>query len=167
MYSIQKTLDTTILYPPELVVLVTPEVSQSVRNALWPALCTRILEVPLIAMPLGINSKISKQELVKPWDRHCPGLTKLHAFRYEVYDTIVFVEPDCLVLEDLYPLIQKGKVYTETEALVAASPDMFPPDKFNSGVMVIRPSEKAFQNMMGQRSLLTNYDGSDTGFLNA
>lgn len=34
-------------------------------------------------------------------------------------------------------------------------------------VMVIRPSEKVFQNMMAQRALLTTYDGSDTGFLNA
>jgi glycogenin glucosyltransferase len=71
------------------------------------------------------------------------------------------------VLDDVYQLIQKGKVYTEQEALVAAAPDMFPPDKFNSGVMVIRPSQSVFDNMMGQKALLTNYDGSDTGFLNA
>lgn len=166
LYSIQKTLDKTIIYPPELVVLVTPDVSQKTRNALWPALCTRILEVPILYLPAGINRKIPK-EFAKPWDDHSPGLTKLHAFRLEVYDTIVFIEPDCLVLDDIYPLIKKGKVYTESEALVAAAPDMFPPDKFNSGVMVIRPSQTTFDNMMGQKSLLANYDGSDTGFLNA
>lgn len=132
LYSIQKTLDKKILYPPEIVVLVTPDVSQKVRDALWPALCTRIVEVEVISIPPGINKKIFKQDFTA-WDNHSPGLTKLHAFRLEVYDSIVFVEPDCLVLDDLYPLLKKGKVYTETEALVAAAPDLFPPDRFNSG----------------------------------
>ena len=146
--------------------MVTPDVSQKTRNALCPALCTRLLEVSVLGLPPGINRKVSK-EFSKPWDDHCPGLTKLHAFRLEVYDTIVFIEPDCLVVDDVYPLIKKGKVYTESEALVAAAPDLFPPDKFNSGVMVIRPNQAAFDNMMGQKSLLANYDGSDTGFLNS
>ena len=166
LYSIQKTLDKSILYPPESVVLATPEVSQKTRDALWPALCTRILDVSIIPFHKGINGKVPTKVDGKAWDNHNPGLTKLHAFRLEVYDTIVFIEPDCLVLEDVYPLIKRGKVYTETEALVAAAPDLFPPDRFNSGVMVIRPSQSTFDNMMGQRSLLANYDGSDTGFLN-
>lgn len=166
LYSLKKCLDKNILYPPELVVLVNPDVCQTTRHALWPTLCTRIMEVPILTLPVGINSKVP-QGHTQPWDNDSPGLTKLHAFRLRVYDTIVFIEPDCLVLDDLYPLIKKGKIYTESEALVAAAPDIFPPDKFNSGVMVIRPSQEAFDNMMDQRSLLTNYDGSDTGFLNA
>lgn len=141
--------------------------TQKVRNALCPALCTRIIEVLVLGLTPGINRKIANRGDCRPWDDHSPGLTKLHVFRLEVYDTIVFIEPDCLVLDDIYPLIQKGKVYTETEALVAAAPDMFPPDKFNSGVMVIRPSQTVFDNMMAQKSLLANYDGGDTGFLNA
>lgn len=166
-FTLQKIIDKTVIYPPELVVLVTPNVSWETRNALCPAFCTRILEVPVLELPSdGINKKVPA-EFGKPFDDHCPGLTKLHAFRLEVYDTIVFIEPDCLVLDDIYPLIKRGKVYTETEALVAAAPDLFPPDKFNSGVMVIRPSQVAFDSMMKQKSLLANYDGSDTGFLNS
>lgn len=135
-FGTQKSIDTTVTYPPELVVLVTPNVSPETRNALCPAFCTRIEEVPVLALPPdGIHKKVPA-EFGQPFDSHCPGLTKLHVFRLDVYDTIVFIEPDCLVLDDIYPLIQKGKVYTETEALVAAAPDLFPPDKFNSGVMV-------------------------------
>lgn len=166
LYSIQKTIDKNIIYPPELVVMVTADISLECRDALHPVLCTRILEVPVLGLPPGINKKISKNAS-SPWDNHCPGLTKLHAFRLDVYDTVVFIEPDCLVVDDIYPLIKRGKVYTEQEALVAAAPDVFPPDKFNSGVLVIRPSHAVFENMMGQKSLLANYDGSDTGFLNA
>jgi glycogenin glucosyltransferase len=33
--------------------------------------------------------------------------------------------------------------------------------------MVVRPSQSVFDNMMSQASLLTSYDGGDTGFLNA
>lgn len=162
----QKTIDKNVTYPPELVVLVTPDISEETRNTLFPVLCTRIIEVPVLGLPPGINRKMY-HDGCSPWDDHCPGLTKLHAFRLEVYDTIVFIEADCLVLDDVYPLIKKGKVYTEQESLVAAAPDMFPPDKFNSGVMVIRPSQATFDNMMGQKKLLANYDGGDTGFLNA
>ena len=146
---------------------MTPNVSQNTRKALCPTFCTRIEEVPIIALPSDGINKTVPAEFGKSFDNHCPGLTKLHVFRLEVYDTIVFIEPDCLVLDDIYPLVKKGKVYTESEALVAAAPDLFPPDKFNSGVMVIRPSRAAFDSMIKQKSLLANYDGSDTGFLNS
>lgn len=168
LYSVQKTLDKNILYPPELVVLVTPDVSQKTRQTLCPAFCTRIVPIERIALSpsSGINPKVAGSPTT-PWDQDCPGLTKLHAFSMVVYDTILFLEPDCLVLENLYPLLQKGKVYTESEALVAAAPDVWLPDKFNSGVMVLRPHLPTFTNMMGQRSLLRNATGDDTGFLNA
>ena len=94
-------------------------------------------------------------------------LTKLHIFRLDVYHTILYLDADCLVTKDVSHLIELGKVYTESEALVAAAPDIFPPDKFNGGVLVVRPSQSVFDNMMAQASLLLTYDGGDTGFLNA
>jgi lipopolysaccharide biosynthesis glycosyltransferase len=173
LYSIQKTLDKNIRYPPELVVLVTPDVSQKTRQSLCPPFCTRILPVEHIALSSsssskgGINQKIAGYQTTTPWDQDCPRLTKLHVFSMVVYDTILFLEPDCLVLQNLYPLLQRGKVYTESEALVAAAPDVWLPDKFNSGVMIVRPHLATFDNMMAQRSLLRNPTGDDTGFLNA
>ena len=35
--------------------------------------------------------------------------------------------------------------------LPAAAPDIFPPDKFNAGVLVLAPSEKTFQSMLNAR----------------
>ena len=40
---------------------------------------------------------------------------------------------------------------------------MFPPDKFNAGVLVVRPDEVVFADMIGKIGTLTSYDGGDTG----
>ena len=49
----------------------------------------------------------------------------------------------------------------------AAAPDTFPPDRFNAGVLVLRPSLEVFQDMMAKMEATNSYDGGDTGFLNA
>ena len=133
------------------------------------AFCTRVLQVEDLHFPAhSIDSKISKEApLQRSLDNHCPGLTKLRVFELQQYDTVVYVDADCLVLQDISDLLERGKVYVESEALIAAAPDIVPPDKFNSGVLVVRPNRDVFENMMGQAGLLTTCDGSDTGFLNA
>ncbi|CAN0329506.1 unnamed protein product, partial [Laminaria digitata] len=49
----------------------------------------------------------------------------------------------------------------------AAAPDVFPPDRFNAGVMVVAPSSAVLDDMLSKVSELPSYDGGDTGFLNA
>ena len=44
----------------------------------------------------------------------------------------------------------------------AAAPDVFPPDKLNAGVMVVRPNRAVFLSMM-RRIDLPSHDGGDTG----
>lgn len=44
---------------------------------------------------------------------------------------------------------------------------MFPPDRFNAGVLLVRPSAVLFQRMLLLTQELPSYDGGDTGFLNA
>jgi glycogenin glucosyltransferase len=139
-------------------------VSQATLQALHPAFCTRILAVEPIAFPPSSKQVVSSH--VDSWDIQ-GTLTKLHIFRLDVYDTILYLDADCLVVKDVSHLLELGKVYIESEALIAAAPDIFPPDKFNAGVMVVRPSHSVFDSMMAQASLLTSYDGGDTGFLNA
>ena len=157
----------SLRYPPEVIVLVTPNVSKETRATLHPALCTRIIEVEPLSFPENsIQNKQVVSSHVKSWGIQ-GSLTKLHIFRLDVYDTILYVDADCLVIKDVSHLFDLGKVYEESDTLIAASPDIFPPDKFNAGVMVIRPSKSVFENMMAQSSLLTTYDGGDTGYLNA
>ena len=69
LYTVKKCLGTR-LYPCELVVMVTPRVSARTRGALWPALCTRILEVDALDLPKGINKQVSQKDC-KPWDDDC------------------------------------------------------------------------------------------------
>ena len=42
---------------------------------------------------------------------------------------------------------------------------MFPPDKFNAGVMVIRPDATVFADMISKVGTILSYDGGDTGEL--
>jgi alpha-N-acetylglucosamine transferase len=118
-------------------------------------------------MSASTTTTTASPQNLRHYDNHCPGLTKLNLFQLTQYDTILYIDADCLVVQDVTHLLDLGKVYIESEALIAAAPDICPPDKFNSGVMVLRPSQQVFDNMMGQRTLLTTSDGSDTGFFNA
>ena len=147
---------------------MTPNISQETRQALAPTFCTRVLEVEPLNFPTESiqNKQIVANHHVESWSTQ-GTLTKLHIFRLEQYDTLLYIDADCLVVKDVTHLFDLGKLYQQSEALLAAVPDIFPPDRFNAGVMVVRPSKKVFQNMMAQASLLTTYDGGDTGFLNA
>ena len=45
----------------------------------------------------------------------------------------------------------------------AAAPDIFPPDKFNAGVLLIKPSKATFDDMQAKIAILPSHDGGDTG----
>lgn len=45
----------------------------------------------------------------------------------------------------------------------AAAPDVFPPDKFNAGVIVVVPSLLVLEDMLSKVEELPSYDGGDTG----
>ena len=148
-------------YAAERIVLVTPNISQEVRNALHPAFCTRIIQVDPIAIPGQDNANSTH---VPSWDGSV-GYTKLHIFNLDVYDQILYIDSDCLVKRDLRHLFRIDS--KDRKGLLAAASDIFPPDKFNAGVLLIRPSSEIFDDIMSKTKELTTYDGGDTGFLNA
>lgn len=47
----------------------------------------------------------------------------------------------------------------------AAAPDVFPPDRLNAGVMVLKPSASVLEDMLSKVSELPSHDGGDTGEL--
>jgi glycogenin glucosyltransferase len=49
---------------------------------------------------------------------------------------------------------------------LAAAPDVFPPDNFNAGVLIIRPSLTKFRQILTESKKIEPYDGGDTGLLN-
>jgi len=163
LYSAQKAMrDNKNNYPPELIVMVTPNISQQTRDALCPVYCTRILEVEPLSFPK--NQDESTNCHVPGWTSN-GALTKLHIFRLNVYNIILYIDADCLVVKDVSHLLQDFS-HKKEKGLLSAAPDIFPPDKFNAGVLLIRPCPNIFQDML-MKTNLHSYDGGDTGFLNA
>lgn len=87
------------------------------------------------------------------------GFTKLRLWEQDDFEKIVYVDADCLVLEPIEELFDRPSP--------AFAPDVFPPDRFNAGVIVLEPSREVFAEMLRQVALLPSHDGGDTGFLNA
>ncbi|CAK9072896.1 unnamed protein product [Durusdinium trenchii] len=87
------------------------------------------------------------------------GFTKLRVWEQEEFAKLVYIDADCLILENIDELF--------ASVCPAFCPDVFPPDKFNAGVMVVEPSRSVFQEMLQQIDRLPSHDGGDTGFLNS
>ena len=105
------------------------------------------------------------------------------------WDALVYVDADALVLEDLSPIFERLE---KAKISFAAAPDIFPPDKFNAGVLGIavrsenensdgagnyspsggsvkissQDAEDILAGMISRLAELGTYDGGDTGFLN-
>ncbi|KAL3803174.1 hypothetical protein HJC23_003449 [Cyclotella cryptica] len=178
-------------YPPEIIVLLSSKISSDVtiKTRLHPFFCDRVLPVQHIPINRNANRCAQSESHVREWDENC-GWTKLRIFELESYDTVLYIDADCLVVKDISHLLHidttasKSDKSTETTkrfGLLAAAPDIFPPDKFNAGVMVIRPSKSIFDDMMSRLPFCDtsnrdsnneikhckSYDGGDTGFLNS
>lgn len=139
----------------KLLLLVTPQVSKATRTSLISH-CDEIVEVEPIPNPYAESTH------VQGWVDS--GFTKLRVFGLSAYNRLVYVDADCLVLEDLEELFAIDK-----DIDFATAPDVFPPDRFNAGVLVIRPDNELMQELMEKAASrsLPSYDGGDTGFLNA
>ncbi|KMZ57764.1 UDP-glucuronate:xylan alpha-glucuronosyltransferase 2 [Zostera marina] len=82
--------------------------------------------------------------------------TKLRLWLMIEYSKIVFLDADVLVLRNIDFMFRLPQ-------LSARGNDG---DLFNSGVMVIEPSECSFQTMMDRQMEIVSYNGGDQGFLN-
>ncbi|KAL3764879.1 hypothetical protein ACHAWO_006727 [Cyclotella atomus] len=164
-------------YPPEIIVLQSSKISKN-NDAVHSQLryfCDRIITVDHIPIRSRSNNE-SDQSHVQQWDENC-GWTKLRLFELESYDTILYIDADCLVTKDVSHLLHVDSSDTiKRFGLLAAAPDIFPPDKFNAGVLVLRPSRSVFDDMLSRLPTndvatdnrnCTSYDGGDTGFLNS
>lgn len=77
----------------------------------------------------------------------------------------MYVDADAVVLEDLSPLFER---LSPANPFIAA-PDIFPPDRFNAGVLGVwlDQDQSTFKRLVSRVRELPTYDGGDTGFLNA
>ena len=144
----------------EVVVLVTPDVTKTTKFILKRS-GVKVRKVENIPMPKNPPNIDVERETNPNWSS-C-GLTKLRIWGLSEYERVIYIDADCAILSSLdylfsLPLGTLG---------FAAAPDIFPPDCFNAGVLVVRPDSSVFQDMLSKAEHLQSYDGGDTGFLNA
>lgn len=132
-----------------LVAMVTADVSEKARTALFHAGWT-----PRPVEPIANPNR----ETAPLFPRFDNVFTKLRSWELTEYDKVVVLDADTIVLQNVDDLFDRPEL--------AAAPDFFLPDRFNSGVMVIRPSKKTFTRLTETLSRHPSYDGGDQGFLN-
>lgn len=133
----------------QVLVLHTDQVSRSVLDRLSSDAGLELREVSAIPNPHATD--------VPGWVN--AGFTKLRVWEQVDFEKIVYVDADCVVLESIEELFERPGP--------AFCPDVFPPDRFNAGVIVLEPSQEVFDEMLAQMHSLPSHDGGDTGFLNS
>ncbi|KAI5424313.1 hypothetical protein KIW84_030489 [Lathyrus oleraceus] len=134
----------SIIDPIDLVLLaddsIGPESIRGLRAAGWKI--TRIQR---------IRSPFANKHAYNRWN-----YSKLRIWQLTMYDKIIFIDSDFLVLKN----IDNFFAYPQ----ISASPN----NKviFNSGLIVVEPSQCMFENMMNKTSKVKPYNGGDQGFLN-
>ena len=88
--------------------------------------------------------------------------TKLHIWNMLEYEKVLYIDADCLIMDKVDQLL-------ELDCDFAAAPDVFPPDHFNAGVLLVKPSLRTFKILLARTRMkeFASYDKGDTGFLNA
>lgn len=139
---------------PILCIVDNTKVSKSTRKRLQN-MCEHVVEVETL-----LGSQTSSSTENSPWA--ASEMTKLRLWQLTDFDSIVYVDADCMVLSSLDDIFERCKTVD-----FAAAPDVFPPDKFNAGVLYLRPNINTFRALCEALPVLESYDGGDTGFLNA
>jgi glycogenin glucosyltransferase len=85
--------------------------------------------------------------------------TKLHCWMLTQYRKCVFLDADCLVLQNVDELFERDEF--------SAAADVGWPDCFNSGVFVFRPSESTYNALLSFALSTGSFDGGDQGLLNS
>ncbi|CAI5486826.1 unnamed protein product [Closterium sp. Naga37s-1] len=84
--------------------------------------------------------------------------SKLWMWTLTEYHRLVYVDADLLVLSSLDELFCRDEL--------TAAPDTIPPDRFNSGLMVVAPSDDTFRDMLSKVATTKSPNVGDQGFLN-
>ncbi|XP_071798720.1 glycogenin-1-like [Asterias amurensis] len=135
----------------QLAIMVTPQVTQAMRRQL-----TFIYDVIQQVDPLDSQDAAHLALLTRP--ELGITFTKLHCWRLTQFKKCVFLDADCLVLQNVDDLFEREEL--------SAAPDVGWPDCFNSGVFVFRPSEETYQGLLQCAVGQGSFDGGDQGLLN-
>ncbi|XP_058077687.1 UDP-glucuronate:xylan alpha-glucuronosyltransferase 2-like [Magnolia sinica] len=104
-----------------------------------------------IKMIERIRSPQAKKNAYNEWN-----YSKLRIWQLTEYDKIMFIDSDLIVLENL------DRFFTMPQLSAAGNNGVL----FNSGIMLIEPSNCIFEMLMNKRDQLVSYNGGDQGYLN-
>ncbi|XP_007471373.1 PREDICTED: glycogenin-1 isoform X3 [Lipotes vexillifer] len=134
-----------------LAVLVTPQVSDSMRKTL-ETIFDEVIMVDVLDSGDSAHLTLMKRPELGI------TLTKLHCWSLTQYSKCVFMDADTLVLANIDDLFEREEL--------SAAPDPGWPDCFNSGVFVYQPSVETYNQLLHLASEQGSFDGGDQGLLN-
>ncbi|KAM3932413.1 glycogenin-1 [Leptodactylus fuscus] len=135
----------------KLVVLITPQVSDSMRKVLDKVYDdVRVVDV--------LDSEDSAHLALMERPELGVTLTKLHCWTLIEYSKCVFMDADTMVLQNIDDLFEREEL--------SAAPDPGWPDCFNSGVFVYQPSIETYNKLLKMAKEKGSFDGGDQGLLN-
>uniref|UniRef100_A0A7C9ANR7 Hexosyltransferase n=1 Tax=Opuntia streptacantha TaxID=393608 RepID=A0A7C9ANR7_OPUST len=128
----------------DLVLLIDESITPSTRAALEAA-----------GWKLRIIKRI-RNPRAKKGSYNEYNYSKFRLWQLTDYDKLIFIDSDIVVLRNLDLLFHFPQMSaTGNDGSI-----------FNSGIMVIEPSNCTFRTLMGLRKEITSYNGGDQGFLN-
>ncbi|XP_055350490.1 glycogenin-1-like, partial [Paramacrobiotus metropolitanus] len=135
----------------KLAILITPDVSNHMRSMLQKVYDV-IQEVNVLDSKDAANlALLARPELGIT-------LTKLHAWNLTQFQEAVFLDADCLVVQNVDDLFDHEELSAVT--------DVGWPDCFNTGVFVFRPNTNTYTQLNQFALEKGSFDGGDQGLLN-
>jgi hypothetical protein len=120
-----------------VIVMVTAAVSVATRSRIRK-LGAEVLDVAPLAGPAAPH--------VAGWAG--TGYTKLHLWGLTRFRKVVYIDADAMVTGPVVELFDRPGA-----PLPAAAPDVFPPDRFNAGVLVVEPDAAVFAALLAAAGL--------------
>jgi len=145
------------------IVLVTPDVTEHGRTLL--ELAWEVREVEPISCNQQFHPSVSshsstgdgmKSDLAR-WDSAC---TKFQIWRMVEFERLIFMDSDTIVTAPI-----DDAMWGYSNASLAAAPEVFPPDTFNSGFLVITPSIATHRHLLRMNKKFGSLEGGDQGVL--
>ena len=148
------------------VVMVTPEVPKETRDSM-----SKIWEVREV-QPIACNHKLDPSVTPDKFNRKDENYlrsvkekeltcTKFAAWTLHDFDRVVFIDADILLVGPI-----DETLYEFSNASFVAAPEVFPPDNFNSGFIVLNPSKSQFKRILEANKRVGSAEGGDQGVFN-
>jgi alpha-N-acetylglucosamine transferase len=141
------------------IAMVTPDVDDSARTSLSNKKLWKVRQIAgHNCNAVNLQDPIFSLEKTLTWKQTC---SKFAAWLLTEYDRIIFMDADMIVLA---PITDAFHAYSNASFL--AAPDVFPPDTFNSGFIVLTPNTTTYEFLVQANLVQGSVDGGDQSILN-